>query len=338
MNTTQAENIFINELQGLLALGSQQFKKLRTEGIDEKSLREVFYVIHNVKGLAAFLGNKEITDLSHKLESFLLGINKKIEHKSSQRIVKLVSSYEDILNHICASEMDSKIVIKQIRKLSSRIQKETSSKKSLRLLDWSFDFGNLERNKKNSTKKRNVLELTSLLENGSSKFRENVNLISNLQSIEIEETSFNILKKSLVHIIQNIFDHGFVNGSNLINKVVITASLERGSLILEIKDNGAGFDLSKIQKVALEKNLISKESKLSEKEILDLVFNEGFSTMEVASETSGRGIGMSIVKTDLEALGGSVEVATREGFGSEFRLKIPLTRKVGCLQSDDAAA
>ena len=338
MNRTQVENTFKDELQGLLTLGSHQFKRLSKEGINKESLREVFFVIHNVKGLAAFLGNKEIAKLSHKLESLLLSIDKEIEDEHCQKTLSFISRYEDLLHHICSAEIEDENLKKQVRELSSHIQKETSSKKGLKLLDWNFDFENLEFDKKKSIRKRNILELTPLLENSSRKFREKINLISNLKSIEIEENSFNLLKKSLVHIIQNIYDHGFINGSNLINKVDIAASLKEGNLVLEIRDNGVGFNLSRIQKIALEKKLISKESKLRENEILNLVFSEGFSTKEIVTHSSGRGVGLSIVKADLEALGGSVEIATKEGLGSEFRLIIPLTQKVPFVEKNDAAA
>jgi two-component system chemotaxis sensor kinase CheA len=108
---------------------------------------------------------------------------------------------------------------------------------------------------------------------------------------------------------------------------VLSATHEGNHIIISIRDDGKGIDTEKLSKKALEKGLVTEDqlASMSQKEILDIIFLPGFSTKEKATDLSGRGVGMDVVKTNIKKLNGLIEVRTEPGKGSEFILKLPLT-------------
>ncbi len=152
--------------------------------------------------------------------------------------------------------------------------------------------------------------------------------------VELDKSIIEALTDPLTHLIRNAVDHGIEkpdvrekNGKAKKGKITLKAYHEGGRVNIEIKDNGTGIDPEKIKKKALSNKLIKKESleKLSEKDILSLIFEPGFSTAEKVTDVSGRGVGMDVVKTNIEKLGGSIDIKTEIGSGTTFRLMVPLT-------------
>ena len=111
-------------------------------------------------------------------------------------------------------------------------------------------------------------------------------------------------------------------------KIVLSISNEGNHLVLEVKDDGKGINSEIIRSKAIEKNIIQENQPLTEKQIINLIFHPGFSTKAVTSEISGRGVGMDVVKTNVEKIGGHVDVTTNIGNGSLFKLQIPLSLAV----------
>jgi len=151
---------------------------------------------------------------------------------------------------------------------------------------------------------------------------------------ELDKTLLDAIKDPLTHLIRNSVDHGIENpeirlknGKPEEGHIRIKAYHEGGQVTIEIVDDGNGIDPDKILTKAIEKGIYTEAqaSKLTEKQILNLIFNPGFSTKEEVTNLSGRGVGMDVVKSNIEAVGGSVDLSSKLGDGTTFKLKIPLT-------------
>jgi two-component system chemotaxis sensor kinase CheA len=155
------------------------------------------------------------------------------------------------------------------------------------------------------------------------------------ETIEIDKSVLDRLTDPLIHILRNAVDHGIEepqqrqkNGKAATGQIVLSFENKGNNLVITIKDDGNGIDPDVIRRKAISKNLISSEQSLTEKQVLNLIFLPGFSTKDVTSEISGRGVGMDVVKTNVEQIGGAVEITSRIGEGSCFRLQIPLSLSV----------
>lgn len=152
------------------------------------------------------------------------------------------------------------------------------------------------------------------------------------EDTEIDKTVLEHLSDPLVHIIRNAVDHGLEStedrvaaGKNEEGKVSIKAFHEGNNLVIEITDDGKGINSKTIREKAIEKKVISANAVMSEEDLVNLIFHPGFSTKAEVSEISGRGVGMDVVKTNIEKLSGEVSVITKVGKGSVFRVVLPLT-------------
>ncbi len=152
------------------------------------------------------------------------------------------------------------------------------------------------------------------------------------EETEVDKTILEKIGDPLVHIIRNAVDHGLEvpaerisQGKDSKGTVELSAFHEGSNLIIQITDNGKGIDPDIIRKKAIEKKLIPEDSLISSEEVIQLIFHPGFSTKEQITEVSGRGVGMDVVKTNIEGLGGEVTLKSNLGKGSIFRIALPLT-------------
>ena len=151
---------------------------------------------------------------------------------------------------------------------------------------------------------------------------------------ELDKTIIEAIKDPLTHLVRNAVDHGIeppevrrVAGKNPEGLLFLRAFHEGGQVNIEVTDDGAGLDHDRIRNKAIQKALISADqaARMTEREITNLIFLPGFSTAEKVSNVSGRGVGMDVVKTNIEKIGGMVDVQSKTGQGSTVRMKIPLT-------------
>jgi two-component system chemotaxis sensor kinase CheA len=168
----------------------------------------------------------------------------------------------------------------------------------------------------------------------SSNLGKEVNLNIYGESTEVDKSVIEHIGDPLVHIIRNAIDHGIesveerlLKGKPHYGTIEINAYQKGNHIIIEVSDDGKGIDIERVKRKALEKALITEDeaAKLSENEATDLIFLPGFSTMEVSTELSGRGVGMDVVKTNISKLNGYVEVMTKKDVGTTLRINIPLT-------------
>lgn len=151
---------------------------------------------------------------------------------------------------------------------------------------------------------------------------------------ELDKTIIEAIKDPLTHLVRNSVDHGIElpedrvkAGKDRSGRLILRAFHEGGQVNIEISDDGGGLNAERIRKKALERGLITAEqsTRMTEREIFNLIFLPGFSTAEKITNVSGRGVGMDVVKTNVEKIGGTVDVQSTPGRGTTVRVKIPLT-------------
>ena len=151
---------------------------------------------------------------------------------------------------------------------------------------------------------------------------------------ELDRTIIEAIKDPLMHLVRNSCDHGIEtpevrarSGKSPQGRLTLRAYHEGGQVNIEISDDGAGIDVEMVKQKAVDKGLLRPEQaeKLSEREALNLIFLPGFSTAKSITNVSGRGVGMDVVKSNIEKIGGIVDISSRPGEGSTVKLKIPLT-------------
>ncbi|MFO7606640.1 MAG: chemotaxis protein CheA [Desulfurivibrionaceae bacterium] len=161
-----------------------------------------------------------------------------------------------------------------------------------------------------------------------------VNLEVRGEETELDKMVIEEISDPLIHIIRNAVDHGLETpeerrkaGKDETGSLVLEAYHESNHIVIEITDDGRGIDIDKIKSKAVAKGLISQQeiSRISDAEARRFIMMPGFSTAETATETSGRGVGMDVIKTNIEKLNGTVEVESQQGVQTMIRIKIPLT-------------
>jgi two-component system chemotaxis sensor kinase CheA len=154
------------------------------------------------------------------------------------------------------------------------------------------------------------------------------------EETEVDKSVIEQIGDPMVHIIRNAVDHGLetpqdrvAQGKPALGTISISAEQKGSQIIIEVSDDGRGINLDKVRKKAVHKGLITAEeaSRMTDEAIINLIFLPGFSTAEVATELSGRGVGMDVVKTNISKLNGSVEITSKKDQGSTFTIRIPLT-------------
>jgi two-component system chemotaxis sensor kinase CheA len=161
-----------------------------------------------------------------------------------------------------------------------------------------------------------------------------VGLLMTGQDTDLDKSLLDVIAEPLTHLVRNAVSHGIESAAERVRSgktprgtIHLTSYHQGNQVIVEVRDDGAGIDSQKVKAKALEQGLLTREEvdRLSEADILALVFRPGFTTADEITQISGRGVGLDVVQTVLHRLKGSVDIETRAGRGTTFRLKLPLT-------------
>lgn len=164
--------------------------------------------------------------------------------------------------------------------------------------------------------------------------KKQINIVIKGEETELDKTLIEEINDPLVHLVRNSVDHGIenpetrkANGKNPAGTLTLSAAHEGNNIIITIEDDGKGIDPEVIKAKAVQKGLISAEraKELTRQEILNLIFLPGFSTAEVVTNISGRGVGMDVVKTNVTKLRGIINIESNVGGGTKIIIKLPLT-------------
>ena len=175
-------------------------------------------------------------------------------------------------------------------------------------------------------------KMARLVRDVARKVGKNVTFITEGEDTEIDRNLVDIINDPLVHMVRNAVDHGIElpdvrnrNGKPANGTVKLSAYHSAGSVVVQIIDDGKGLDKNAILAKAIEKGMISDGVGMSDRDIFNLVLEPGFSTAAVITDVSGRGVGMDVVKKNIESLRGQIEIQSESGKGSVFRMSLPLT-------------
>jgi two-component system, chemotaxis family, sensor kinase CheA len=175
-------------------------------------------------------------------------------------------------------------------------------------------------------------KMARLVRDVARKVGKNVHLVTEGEDTEIDRNMVNVINDPLMHMVRNAVDHGVetpeareASGKPANCTVKLSAYHSAGNVVVEIEDDGAGISRDVILSKARERGLISDGNALSDREVFNLIFEPGFSTAETVTDVSGRGVGMDVVKRNIDTLRGQVEIQSEQGKGSVFRMSLPLT-------------
>jgi two-component system chemotaxis sensor kinase CheA len=152
------------------------------------------------------------------------------------------------------------------------------------------------------------------------------------EGTELDKNVLEKISDPLVHLVRNALDHGLETperrraaGKSETGTLELAAFHEGGNIIIEVRDDGAGLNKARILQMARERALVAPDQDLTDEQIDNLIFMPGFSTAEQISDVSGRGVGMDVVRRNINDLGGNVQISSKEGLGSTIRIRLPLT-------------
>ncbi|MBK1877473.1 chemotaxis protein CheA [Pelagicoccus mobilis] len=244
--------------------------------------------------------------------------NVRVPSEKLDRLVNLVgelvmnqSRLSQISTSIDSTELDTPV--EEIERLVSELR---DSVLGIRMMPIGSTFGRF---------RRLVFDL-------SSELGKEVELITEGEETELDKTVLDQLGDPLVHLIRNSLDHGIespetraAQGKSPRGTLRMSASHEGSQVVVKIEDDGQGMDPNKILEKAIEKGVVPPDANLSEREIFNLIFHAGFSTAQQVTNVSGRGVGMDVVKRQLESLRGSIQISSKQGAGTTVSLTLPLT-------------
>ncbi|MCJ8274819.1 MAG: chemotaxis protein CheA [Psychrosphaera sp.] len=208
------------------------------------------------------------------------------------------------------------LMLEGLAQLATNTRELQESVMQIRMLPISFVFSRFPR----------------LVRDISQKLGKQVELKLLGETTELDKTVMEKISDPMVHLIRNSLDHGLeipaeriAAGKSESGTVTLNAYHQGGNIIIEIIDDGKGIDPQVIRSKAIDKGLINEDDELTEQEIIDLIFLPGFSTKEEVSDLSGRGVGMDVVKRNIQELNGTVEINSQINIGSTFTIRLPLT-------------
>ncbi|MDD6810916.1 MAG: chemotaxis protein CheA [Lachnospiraceae bacterium] len=179
-----------------------------------------------------------------------------------------------------------------------------------------------------------VTKFPRMIRDLSKKLNKKMELYMSGEETELDRTVVDEIGDPLMHLLRNSADHGLESaevrkerGKPEVGSIFLDAYQDGNNVVIEVRDDGNGIDTEAVKNKAIDRGVITPEQAeiMSEKEIIDLLFNAGFSTAKVVSDVSGRGVGLDVVKSKIEALSGEVEVKSKLGEGSTWIIRLPLT-------------
>jgi two-component system, chemotaxis family, sensor kinase CheA len=175
-------------------------------------------------------------------------------------------------------------------------------------------------------------KMARLVRDLSKKVNKEVNLVTEGEDTELDKSVVENIGDPLIHMVRNALDHGFesaeertAKGKPAAGRLCLKAYHKAGNIFIDIEDDGRGLDLEAIRAKAIQKGLCKAEDNYTEQEIYHFIFLPGFSTAKVVTDVSGRGVGMDVVRRNIEALRGSVDIHSELSRGTRFSIRLPLT-------------
>ena len=243
---------------------------------------------------------------------------------SLHRVEKLINFVGEmvILQTVLREQVharDSSLLRKTVHQLGKVTKEVQDLSMSLRMLQVKSTFQKMQR----------------IVRDTSTALDKKIKLTIQGEETEMDKTILEKVSDPLVHLIRNAVDHGIESaairketGKSEVGEIKLSAYHHNGSLMIEVRDDGAGLSAPRIKAKAIEKGILKPDAVISDKDIYQLIFHNGFSTKAVVTDVSGRGVGMDVVKTNIEQLQGEILLETELGKGTCFKLRLPLTMAI----------
>ncbi len=271
-----------------------------------------------------------ISDEKQKLPDIKTATKEFVEQKT-QSIRVASSKLDELINLV------SELITKQ-----AELQLLSEKRKDTHLTSISEDLGKMINNLKDNAFSVRLVPIESmivglrrLVRDLTADLNKEVQFVAQGMDTELDKNMIDTLSKPLMHILRNNIDHGIETPQERIKKgkprkgrISMNAFRMQSHVYIQIEDDGAGIDLEKVRKKAIDKEFISESTDLSEKEIIALIFHPGFTTKEGVSEVSGRGVGMDVVRKSIEQIRGEIEIETKKDIGTVITIKLPLTLSI----------
>ena len=242
---------------------------------------------------------------------------------STQRLDRLIDMVGELVIAYSMVAQDTTVVNSQNHGLAKKVSHASKIVRELQDISMSMRMVPM---------KATFSKMARLARDVARKLGKNVTFLTEGEDTEIDRNLVDIINDPLVHMVRNAVDHGIempearrAAGKSEQGTVRIAAYHSAGSVVVEISDDGKGLDREMLLAKARERGLIGDTGDFSDREVFNLIFAPGFSTAQVVTDVSGRGVGMDVVKRNIELLHGTVEIRSEKGVGSIFKMSLPLT-------------
>lgn len=242
---------------------------------------------------------------------------------STRRLDRLIDLMGELVIAHSMVAQDETVVKDGYRKLAKRIAHTSKIVRELQSISMSLRMVPL---------KATFNKIARLVRDLARKTGKKVDFIAEGEDTEIDRNLVDIINDPIVHMVRNAVDHGIEmpetrknSGKPPTGSIRLSAYHAAGNVVVEIADDGQGLDQNAILAKAREKGLLSEGSRPSDSEVFNLIFEPGFSTAQTVTQVSGRGVGMDVVKKNIESLRGQVEIRSEPAMGSVFKMSLPLT-------------
>lgn len=327
--------------------------------ISNESLEKVIGVIKNVSEIKEAIGekvtqtpnNKEKSDSQDKNESTDIEVTKsetKPDSKTQNKSQNKPTTSKPIVNRSVRVDIEKLDVlmnlVSELIIAKNGLVSQSSGEETTRSQGFNEQIEYLERvttNLHESVMKVRMMPIETvtqkfprMIRDLTKKLNKKMELFMSGEDTELDRTVIDEIGDPLMHLLRNSADHGLESGEirlqrgkSEVGSIWLNAYQDGNNVVIEVKDDGNGIDVQAVKNRAVEKGTITAEQgeSMTDKEIIDLLFKPSFSTAKVVSDVSGRGVGLDVVKTKIEALGGDIEVKTALGQGSTFIIRLPLT-------------
>lgn len=239
-----------------------------------------------------------------------------------------IDQYMNLVSELITAQSRLELIASKLSHPDLEVITEIFEKLSRQLRDNAFDMSLIPLASIAVRFKRLIHDLSKSLE-------KEIILVTEGMETELDKNIIEKLIEPLLHIIRNSIDHGIENKKERLVKhkpavgtVLIKASTAGSYVLIEIEDDGAGLDLVKIRKTAVEKGIIPDEARLTDDEVSQLIFEPGFSTAELVTDVSGRGVGMDVVKKRIQEMRGMIELSTEKDRYTRISMRLPLSLSI----------
>lgn len=309
MNIAEVEKVIIGEIDDKFTNKEQE------KNVKDNLINELNSVKNKLKNNTSNKSNIKSTNTKRKK----IHQSVRVELKNLDKIMNLIS--ELVIHRTRLEQINKKYNINNLAETLEQIERTTSDLQEIvmkiRMLPLDVVFSRFPR----------------MIRDLSVELNKEMELIIEGQDTELDRTVIDEIGEPILHLLRNSADHGIESkeeriqkGKDPVGKIKLYAYQEGTKAIIKVKDDGRGIDVNKIKEKA-EKSGIRTDG-MSDKDIINLIFNSGFSTSPKITDISGRGVGLDVVKTKINSLGGTVDLVSEIDKGTTFTIKLPLTLQI----------